>query len=80
MKKTQSVLMLTINLLIEMLERQQEVQHEKLSDYEKYPKLESQQKGEILGFIKGLDYSLMVCKTQRDMVEMAEDLTGSREC
>ena len=79
-KPKPSVLRMTLNMLMEMLERQLKAQAEKLSDYEKYPTLESQDKGEILGFIQGLKYAMSVVRTQLEMVDLAEDLTGSREC
>ena len=76
----QDILKTTLQGLLKVLRESREPESEKLSDYEKYPDLESEEKGNIKGWIEGLGYAKRIIKSQLEMVELAEDLTGSREC
>tara|TARA_R110002020_G_scaffold243659_1_gene457175 strand:+ start:105 stop:341 length:237 start_codon:yes stop_codon:yes gene_type:complete len=77
---TQDILKTTLQGLLKVLRESRETESEKLSDYEKYPNLESEEKGNIKGWIEGLGYAITIIKSQLDMIELAEDFTGSREC
>ena len=76
----ESILKTTLKGLLKLLTETQLQEAEKLSDFEKYPDLESEEKGNIQGWIEGLGYAKRIIKSQLEMVELAEDLTGSREC
>jgi hypothetical protein len=77
---TQDILKTTLQGLLKVLTETQLRESEKLSDYEKYPDLESEEKGNIKGWIEGLGYAKKIIKMQLDMIDLANDFTGSREC
>ena len=76
----QNILKTTLQMLLKVLTETQIIESEKLSDYEKYPNLESEERGNIKGWIEGVDYCKGVIQQQLEMIELAEDFTGSREC
>ena len=74
------VLELTLKMLDEILESRVKDETEKLLPFQKYPKLESEERGQIEGLINGLNYCRSLIKTQTDMINLANDFTGSKEC
>ena len=74
------VLELTLKMLDEILESRVKDETEKLLPFEKYPKLKSEERGQLVGLINGLNYCRSLIKTQTDMIDLANDFTGSKEC
>ena len=67
------ILKLTLNMLDEILESRVKDESQKLLPFEKYPKLESEERGQLEGLINGLNYCRSLIKTQTDMIDMAND-------
>lgn len=70
---TTDILKLTLNMLDELLESRVKDESQKLLPFEKYPKLESEERGRLEGLINGLNYCRSLIKTQTDMIDMAND-------